>query len=123
MQALLKGVGATVSGWLGTIDDLSTNSEGKATVKIKLPCDAPADIVVMTWNNALSDINDNTLIPQSSKLFDALSDIGDGKAVKFGGNFISSEKDGYEESSVTESGSMGSPEFILRFSSVTAPKT
>jgi hypothetical protein len=117
-QALL-GLKSSVSGWLGIIDDLTTNGEGKASVSVKLPC---KDVKVKTWNNALSDINDNTLIPQSSKLYDSISDLGEGKAVQFSGTFAQSDNDGLEESSVSEVGSMTDPEFIRRFSQMSAAK-
>ncbi|MGH7286035.1 MAG: DUF4190 domain-containing protein, partial [Polyangiaceae bacterium] len=62
-QAMLQAVNASVSGWTGKIDDLKTNSEGKASVVVKLPCEGGT---IKTWNNALSDSMDGTLVPQSS---------------------------------------------------------
>jgi hypothetical protein len=84
-------VKSSVSGWIGKIDSLSTTDDGKAVLTMKLSCEGGT---LKTWNSALSDIGDNTLIPQSSKLYDTLSDVGEGKTVSFGGAFIHDDKDG-----------------------------
>lgn len=119
---LLNATSASVTGWSGTIESLSTNSEGKAILSVKLPCgDDDIDVLVQTWNNGLSDIEDNTLIPQSSKLYTTLSDLGTGKEITFSGTFLTGdETNGFHEASMSESGSMTSPEFIFRFSSAAA---
>jgi hypothetical protein len=119
---VLNSLNSTATGWVGKIDGLSTTGDGKAALKVKLPCgDSSIDVVVMTWNNGLSDIEDNTLIAQSSKLYDALSDLGTGKRIKFSGSFVTGdETNGYHEASLSESGSMTDPEFIMKFSSAAA---
>lgn len=119
---VLNSLNSSATGWIGKIDGLSTTGDGKAALKVTLPCgDSDIDVTVMTWNNGLSDIGDNTLIAQSSKLYDALSDLGTGKRIKFSGSFITGdETNGYHEASMSESGSMTAPEFIMRFSSAAA---
>lgn len=112
---------ASVSGWKGKIVGLITNGEGKAVLEVQLPCDDEIDVSVKTWNNAMSDIMDHTLIPQSSKMFDTLADLGKGKVITISGAFISGdEKNGWRESSLSEEGSMTDPEFIFRFAQVSA---
>jgi len=61
-------------GWVGKVKTLATTGEGHAVLVIELPC----DVKVGTWNNALSDIGDNTLVPQSSPLFDAIASFDKG---------------------------------------------
>ncbi|HWO56434.1 MAG TPA: hypothetical protein VNN55_02590 [bacterium] len=105
----------TVSSWAGTLRDMGTNSEGKAYVSIQLE---GSKIRVQTWNNALSDITDGTLIDQSSPIFDALSGLSEGDRVTFDGRFMADDRDFIEEQSVTERGSMTSPEFTFRFTRI-----
>ena len=73
---------------------------------------------IKTWNNALSDIFDETLIENGSELYNAIADLSKGDKVVFSGTFASDERDFIREASVTERGSMTDPEFILKFSDV-----
>lgn len=103
-----------ITNWIGTLVDLSTNSDGKAYITVRiLP-----DIEIKTWNNALSDIADNTLIEQSSELYNKLMNMKKGQRVKFSGMFVLSGDDFFKETSMTESGAMESPEFLFKFSDV-----
>jgi hypothetical protein len=101
--------------WIGKISKLTSNGDGKGVLSIEL---AP-DIQVSTWNNALSDIGSNTLIDPSSSLFKSLSSMKRGDTVRFSGRFTTSNVDCVREKSVSLSGSMTSPEFTMRFTSVT----
>lgn len=113
--AVLAAVkGGTVKDWVATIDSLQTNSEGKAVFVVELPC----DVKLGTWNNALSDISDNTLIPQSSPLFDAIAELSPGTKLRVSGKLASGDIDGFRESSMTEMGSMTDPAYILRFTGI-----
>lgn len=105
-----------VSEWIGTLKDMQTNSEGKAFIEIKL--DGAESITIKTWNNALSDIIDETLIENGSELYNSISDLSVGDKVVFSGTFASDERDYIREASITERGSMMDPEFILKFSDV-----
>jgi len=115
--AIKKALGNSkaVSGWVGTLKKMSTNSEGKAFIEIKLD---GSDVMVQCWNNGLSDIMDKTLIEQGSKMFTAIADLSKGDKVVFSGTFVKGDKDWVGEQSMTESGSMTDPEFTFRFSSV-----
>lgn len=104
-----------VHDWIGTIEGLSTNGEGNAVLSIQLES---SDVEVKTWNNALSDISSQTLIPQSSPIFNTIAELDEGTRVVFSGSFPASDKDFVEESSMTESGSMRDPEFIMKFEAV-----
>jgi len=110
-----------VTGWVGHVSQLTTNGDGKAVLTVDLPCDA----AVSTWNNALSDVMDETLIPQSSELFSVLADLDEGgwgkkgSAVRFTGQFVGGRgPDGYGEMSLTELGAMTDPSFVFRFAAV-----
>ena len=105
----------SVTSWVGTIHKLATNSDGKAILSVRIT----SDIEVKTWNNALSDIGSNTLIEKGTPVFDSLFDLSKGQRVKFSGTFLASNEDFIDETSMTIRGSMRSPEFVLKFKSVT----
>jgi len=109
--------GGNFKNWVGTIKTLSTNGDGKAILGIELPCDA----VIGTWNNAFSDVMDQTLIPQSSPLYGGIAELSKRQKVKVSGKFTRSDKDGYQESSMTEMGSMTDPTYVVRFNGITGP--
>lgn len=104
----------SASSWVGTISQLETNTEGKAILSIRVS----PDIEIKTWNNALSDINSNTLIDKGSHLYNSLFDLSRGQQVEFSGSFFSSVTDHIEETSITIQGSMRNPEFLFKFQSV-----
>ena len=107
--------GYSVSSWVGTINQLETNSEGKAILSVRIS----PEIEIKTWNNALSDIASNTLIEKGTPVFNSLFDLSNGQRVKFSGKFFPSETDFFEETSITIDGSMRNPEFLFQFKSVT----
>lgn len=104
-----------VHNWSGKIVELSTNSEGKAILSIRI---AP-NIEIKTWNNALSDVVSNTLIEQDSKLYKQLMALSNHQQITFSGYFFQSEDDHIKETSMTEKGSMANPEFLMKFTTVT----
>lgn len=105
-----------VSGWIGTLEDMQTNSEGKAFIEIKL--EGAKSITIKTWNNLLSDVFDNTLIENGTELYNAISNLTEGDLIIFNGTFISDDSDYIKEASITERGSMTDPEFIMKFTNV-----
>jgi hypothetical protein len=109
----------SVSDWVGQIDALSSNSDGKGVLEISL---AP-DIRVKTWNNDFSDTASHTLIDPSSSLFGTVSQMRKGDQVVFSGAFFPSDVDCVKETSVSLEGSMTDPEFLFRFLSVSTPLT
>jgi len=105
----------TVTNWSGTLESLDTNSEGKAAISIKLDS---SSVTVATWSNGLSDFGFDTLIANSSDLYNKISDMSEGDHVTFSGEFLESDKDYLSESSLTENGAMTTPTFIMKFSDV-----
>ena len=101
-------------GWIGTVYSLSSNGDGKGVLTIYLG----DNIYVKTWNNAMSDISDRTLIEPDTQLFSKASALREKQAVAFSGAFSKDSTDCFRESSMTISGSMTEPEFIMRFSQV-----
>lgn len=109
-----------VKNWVGTITELTTNSDGLGVLSVRLD----KNVTVTTWNNALSDTFDNTLIHQDSPVFKILSELQKGSKIKFSGTFFRDDEgvDCYRESSLTMSGAMTDPEYLFRFSSVSVFK-
>lgn len=115
--AALKGGRGQVWGWLGHITELSSNSDGKGVIKVQLD----RELVLATWNNSLSDLEDHTLIEPASPLFAAVAALKEGDSVIVAGRFLPSAVDCVKEQSITLSGSMEDPAFVFRFSTVSRP--
>ncbi|PND29651.1 hypothetical protein C1I89_33590 [Achromobacter pulmonis] len=96
-----------VQNWTGTIEQLATNGDGKGIVVIR----SSSTVTFQTWNNALSDLEHKTLIPQSSSLYDTVASLDVGTPVSFSGSLVA-------EGSATEHGSVTRPEFIVRFDQI-----
>ncbi len=106
--------GRDAAGWIAKISYLSTNGEGRGVITLELE----PGLQVSTWNNALSDYSDKTLIDPDTQLFKSLAGMKKGDAVRFSGEFFPSTLDCVRERSVTLAGSMKSPVFTMRFSSI-----
>ncbi len=111
--AVLSGNKAT--NWVGTIKDIGANSEGKAYIQIELE----SGIRVQTWSNAFSDISDNTLIPEGSKVFNAIMDGEEGSKIIFSAQFLKDSKSCMKGSNLTEYFYATDPKFIVK---ITAAK-
>ncbi len=103
-----------IQNWVGTIEELTSNSDGKGVVTINIG----EAILVKTWNNSLSDIVDETLIDPESPLFNKASALVKGEMVFFSGSFLPNKIDCVKEASLSLHGSITSPEFIMKFSDI-----
>lgn len=97
--------------WVGKITTLSTNSDGLGVLEVEIG----PKVTVQTWNNSLSDVVHKTLIPADSPVFKTASSLAKGRQVIFSGTFFSSTTDCITEGSLTLSGSIRDPAFIIRF--------
>lgn len=100
--------------WVGTLVELETNSDGLGIVTVQLV----DGVSVGTWNNALSDISDNTLVQKNSPLYARLAALNEGQVVRFTGMFSRSQEDYLKEVSMTQDGSMKEPSFLFRFEKI-----
>jgi hypothetical protein len=113
-NALCSTVGTTISRWIGKLESLSTNGDGKGVLSIKI-----ADhLHLKTWNNSLSDISDRTLIESDTPLYRTLLTMKAGDTVRVEGELISGGPDCFREGSMTLGGAVQDPEFIVRFSRI-----
>lgn len=101
--------------WVGKIQTVDSNSDGKGVLAVSI---AP-DVLVKTWNNALSDIMAQTLIEPGTPLFTTASTMKRGDLVTFSGFFIKGkEGDCLSEGSMRLKGKVLEPEFIFRFDNI-----
>ncbi|WP_375387989.1 hypothetical protein [uncultured Amnibacterium sp.] len=108
--------GSKVKSWVGTIHDIGATGDGDGYIEIEI---APT-IVVETWNNSLSDVFDDTLIPQSASFYDRLTDLEEGDEVVFSGSFVASDDSCLETTNLTKTFNAADPNFLFKFSNVRA---
>jgi hypothetical protein len=102
--------------WVGVITEVGANGEGKAYVEIEL-----ADNVrVKTWNNAFSDLSDNTLIPTNASFFDRLVALTEDTKVIWSGKFLSDDDSCLKKANLTDVFYGIDPQFVVRFSDIKA---
>lgn len=113
-RELCAAVPGVVSGWIGTVSTLTTNGDGRGVLGVEIG----DRIELKTWNNALSDAGDKTLIQPQSPLHEQAIRLRIGARVQVSGSLARGDVDCFRESSLTMDGSIRSPEFIFRFSSI-----
>ena len=108
---LLRPMNFKIDGWIGTINDVDSTSDGKGVLSIKVG----KDIFIETWNNAFSDFVAKTLIEPNSSVFNAAANMSKGDKVKFSGNFVIHDTHCIDEQSISLSGKVREPEFTFKF--------
>jgi hypothetical protein len=103
-----------VQNWTGTVFKVSSNREDKGVLELTLS----THVRITTWNDALADVGDHTLIDPKSPLYDQTVLLKKNQEVLFSGSFIPDPTDCFRETSITLSGSMDEPEFLFRFSDI-----
>jgi hypothetical protein len=78
-----------VSGWVGEVETLSSNSDGLGVLAIRIA----QGVLVKTWNNTRSDAANKTLIDLESSVFEKAVVLKKGQRVKFAGQFIRDDTD------------------------------
>ena len=123
-EALPSG---TVTDWIGTIEEISSNSDGKGVLEISLA----QDMGVATWNNALSDIGSDTLIEPNTPLFNVAASMEEGQRVVFSGRILPAvgelgalagvqDSNCFAEQSLTLRGKLSDPLFVFQFRDLSA---
>ena len=87
----------SVTNWIGKISVLSSNNDGRGVIEIAIG----PQIYVKTWNNAVSDYGDHTLIQPTSSLYSDVVKMAKGEPVKFSGEFFTDDKDCVREPSLS----------------------
>ena len=102
--------------WVGVLTEVGANGEGKASVEIELA----ENVRVKTWNNAFSDLSDNTLIPTSASFFDRLVALTEDTKVVWSGKFLSDSDSCLKKANLTDVFYGIDPQFVVRFSDIKA---
>jgi hypothetical protein len=102
--------------WIGIVRNMETTSKGNAIFEVELE---GTGVTIMTMNNEFSDLFGNTLIDQKNPLYNIIAELKKGDKVRVSGEFVESPENDYVyELSMTESGSMKNPDFIVKFNKV-----
>lgn len=112
--------GGEVHHWIGSVNRLTTTGQGNVALRIDLPC---GGIRLGTADGELTDSvradrGANTLIDRDSPLYDPLAELEQGDWILFSGALIPHERDGFEDASFTEHGTMTTPYFLFRISAL-----
>ena len=102
--------------WVGVLTEVGANGEGKAYVEIELA----ENVRVKTWNNAFSDLSDNTLIPTSASFFDRLVALTEDTKIVWSGKFLSDSDSCLKKANLTDVFYGIDPQFVVRFSDIKA---
>jgi len=110
-----------VNNWIGTLNSQSTDSNGNATISIKLNDSLSVGNAAIEFGFGAS-----TKIDKNSNLFQKISIMKKGDKVKFSGTLGTDDKNDYNtvltEIFGGESSTMLSPTFLFRFSDLTVLK-
>lgn len=112
--------GEKVRGWVGRLTDISTD-QGADVVSVTIESTVDGfDVMYSTVSNRVSDFATDSMITPSNPLFNVLAQMKEGDWVTFDASFLTHPEGerGIWEGSLTEEGSMGEPEFNVRFSSI-----
>ena len=100
--------------WAGKIDEIDSVGDEYAYVSISV-C---KNVTINTWNNEFSDIFDKTLIHIDSEIYEMILELEKGISVITSGKFNASDSDHFQETSMTDSGSLDEPEYLVHFNTI-----
>lgn len=107
-------VNRTTRDWAGQVSAIGANGEGKAWVEISVG----PDVRFVTWNNAVSDFGDGTLIARGSSLFKRLTRLAEGDAVRFSARLFRGDSTCLRKTNVTETFYVMDPKFLMQLTDV-----
>ena len=100
--------------WAGKIEEIDSVGDEYAYVSISV-C---KNVTIKTWNNEFSDMMDKSLIHIDTELYEILLDLEKGNSVITSGSFTESDSDYFQETSITNKGSLSEPEYLVKFSNI-----
>ena len=117
----LVGDNSSVTDWFGTLYELSATRSSDGQGKGKMVVDLGYRIYLQTAD--FWDFSD-TQVETTDPLYLKLGALVEGSEIKFSGIFIKSDSspDCIDEMSLTERGSMNSPEFVFKFTDISQAK-
>tara|TARA_B110000305_G_C19318146_1_gene577537 strand:+ start:350 stop:880 length:531 start_codon:yes stop_codon:yes gene_type:complete len=109
---LCNEISLSVNNWIGKIKSIDTNMEGKGILAVIID----KGIFIETWNNAFSDLMDNTLIEVDSKVYNQLMEFNNNQQIKFSGSFISNSNGCFRLKNLSKKSKLIKPSFTFKFS-------
>ncbi|MBO0907771.1 hypothetical protein [Arthrobacter sunyaminii] len=103
-----------MTNWSGRIVEIGANSDGLAHVEIEIA----GGVKVKTWNNAFSDLMDNTLIPTNAPFFETLTSLSEGDLVTFSAETVPDGESCLTKGNLTTAFYAIDPEFIVKVTDV-----
>ena len=100
--------------WVGKLKTVTTNGDGWGVLIVSIT----PQITVGTMPNSWADVKDKTLIDPKSSVYASAAKLKEGDLVSFSGVFAKGNVDCVGEKSLTMSGAMMRPEFVLKFTSI-----
>lgn len=100
-----------IQSWIGQLGDVDRDPGGRSIVSVILS----DGTTLKTWNNAMSDLDDKTLILAGTPLAAALGKLRHGDAIRFSGSFFPDDADCYRTTRLSLDQSMSEPSFLFRF--------
>jgi len=100
--------------WIGQISAIGANGEGKAWVEIAVG----PDVRFVTWNNAVSDLGDGTLIARGSSLFQRLTRFAEGDEVQFSARLSRGDSTCLRKTNLTEAFYIMDPKLLMHLTDV-----
>ncbi len=114
--ARLFGASYEVHNWKGKVYKLSSNGDGDGILEVTIQDDF---VWLTTWNNALSDTFDNTLVKPTSPVYNQLANLREGDDVVFSGRMVvGSSGDAIKSTDMSMDSKMKEPEFLFVFTDV-----
>jgi predicted RNA-binding Zn-ribbon protein involved in translation (DUF1610 family) len=116
-RSFLRRGNLAFTDWEGKIQNIQTNQGGdraELTIVSNL-----ASFKITYQTESLYSIFESTLLTKGSKVYNQIASLRVGQSVKFSGKFLTDDARGIKEQSLTERGSVESPEFIIVFYDVT----
>ncbi len=118
LKEYYKRNGGKVVDFIGKLVTIGTDEGGKnAYIEIKSEVGGK-EVTYKTWNNALSDMVDKTMIKLGSDIYKQLESVSQDDLVIFSGILLQDKTRGVREASLTEQGSATDPEILIRFTSI-----
>ncbi len=111
---LCRTIPQIVNNWEGKIKEITTNMEGKGILSVIID----KGIFIQTWNNAFSDLFDNTLIATDSKVYTQLLELNKGDSILFSGDFIENSSECFGTQNLTNKSKISKPEFTFIFTNI-----
>jgi hypothetical protein len=103
-----------IKNWIGQVRAADADSGGRLTVTVALP----DGTLVKTWNNAMSDLDDNTLVPAGTPIAATFGKLKAGDPIRFSGTFFTDDMDCYRSTRLALGQSVMEPSFLFRFTAV-----